>query len=99
MEGTDAKLEAIVERIEALEEEKAGIAQDIKDVYAEAKIEGFDVKILRRIISLRKLEPQEREEQESLLEVGGSNPLASTIQRIRGRSTVSVGRFFFWFNL
>ncbi len=67
MEGTDAKLEAIVERIEALEEEKAGIAQDIKDVYAEAKIEGFDVKILRRIISLRKLEPQEREEQESLL--------------------------------
>ena len=63
----DAKLEAIVERIEALEEEKAGIAQDIKDVYAEAKIEGFDVKVLRRIISLRKLEPQEREEQESLL--------------------------------
>ena len=63
----DAKLEAIVERIEALEEEKAGIAQDIKDVYAEAKIEGFDVKVLRRIISLRKHEPQEREEQESLL--------------------------------
>lgn len=65
--GIDAKLEAIVERIEALEEEKAGIAQDIKDVYAEAKIEGFDVKILRRIISLRKMEPREREEQESLL--------------------------------
>ncbi|MGM9993064.1 MAG: DUF2312 domain-containing protein [Candidatus Bruticola sp.] len=67
LEGTDAKLAAIVERIEALEEEKAGIAQDIKDVYAEAKIEGFDVKVLRRIISLRKMEPQEREEQESLL--------------------------------
>ncbi|MGM9998777.1 MAG: DUF2312 domain-containing protein [Candidatus Bruticola sp.] len=67
LEGTDAKLAAIVERIEALEEEKAGIAQDIKDVYSEAKIEGFDVKVLRRIISLRKMEPREREEQESLL--------------------------------
>ena len=67
IEGTDQKLENYVTRIEELEEEKAQIAEELKGVYSEAKVDGFDVKILRQIIRLRKMEPQEREEQESLL--------------------------------
>jgi uncharacterized protein (UPF0335 family) len=63
------KLKAFFERIERLEEEKAGIAEDIKDVYAEAKGEGFDVKILRRLIALRKRDVQERREEAELLEL------------------------------
>jgi uncharacterized protein (UPF0335 family) len=58
-----------VERIERLEEEKKTIAADIKEVYAEAKGNGFDIKILRKVISLRKKEPSERMEEEALLEV------------------------------
>ncbi|MGI5843755.1 MAG: DUF2312 domain-containing protein [Candidatus Xenobium sp.] len=56
-----------VERIETLEEEKAALAGDLKEVYAEAKLEGFDPKVLRQVVRLRKLEEQERQEQESLL--------------------------------
>ena len=67
MSESDEKLANYIERIENLEEEKAGVAQDIKDLYAEAKIEGFDPKILRQVIRLRKMEPQEIEEQQSLL--------------------------------
>lgn len=63
----DEKLSQFVERIEALEEEKANIALEIKAAYDAAKIDGFDVKILRQIIRLRKLEPGERDEQQSLL--------------------------------
>jgi uncharacterized protein (UPF0335 family) len=63
------QLKAFVERIERLEEEKKAIADDIKDVYAEAKGNGYDTKILKQVISLRKKEPQEREEQEALLEL------------------------------
>jgi len=63
------QLKAFIERIERLEEEKAGIAGDIKDVYAEAKGNGFDVKILRKIISLRKKDPSERQEENAILEL------------------------------
>ena len=62
------QLKAIVERIERLEEEKKGIADDIKDVYAEAKGNGYDVKALRAIIRLRKQDKQEREEHEAILD-------------------------------
>lgn len=62
------QLKAFIERIERLEEEKAGIAGDIKDVYAEAKGNGFDVKALRTIIRLRKQDADERAEQETILE-------------------------------
>jgi uncharacterized protein (UPF0335 family) len=64
-----AQLKAIVERIERLEEEKKALAEDIKDIYAEAKGNGFDVKILRKIISLRKRDQAELDEEETMLEV------------------------------
>ncbi|WP_311276145.1 DUF2312 domain-containing protein [Methylobacterium sp. WCS2018Hpa-22] len=63
------QLKAFIERIERLEEEKAGLAGDIKDVYAEAKGTGFDVKALRKIISLRKKDHAERQEEEAILEL------------------------------
>jgi uncharacterized protein (UPF0335 family) len=63
------QLRAIVERIERLEEEKKTIAADIKEVYAEAKGNGFDVKILRKVISLRKKDVNERQEEESMIDV------------------------------
>jgi uncharacterized protein (UPF0335 family) len=62
------QLRAIVERIERLEENKAAIASDIKDVYVEAKGNAFDVKALRTIVRLRKQDAHEREEQETILE-------------------------------
>lgn len=62
------QLKSIVERIERLEEEKKSISDDIRDVYGEAKANGFDVKALRSIIRLRKIEPTEREEQDAILE-------------------------------
>jgi uncharacterized protein (UPF0335 family) len=62
------QLKAIVERIERLEEEKKAIADDIKDVYAEAKGNGYDVKALRKIIRLRKQDKDERAEEEAILE-------------------------------
>jgi uncharacterized protein (UPF0335 family) len=61
-------LKAFVERIERLEEEKKTIADDIRDVYAEAKGTGFDVKALRAIVRLRKQDADERREQEAILE-------------------------------
>jgi len=63
------RLKSFVERIERLEEEKAGITGDIADVYAEAKGTGFDAKIIRQIIRLRKLERDDRREQEELLDL------------------------------
>ena len=63
------QLKAFVERIERLEEEKKTIAADIKEVYAEAKGNGFDIKILRKVISLRKKEASERQEEEALIDV------------------------------
>jgi len=62
-------LRALVERIERLEEEKKAIADDIKDVYGEAKANGFDVKTLRHVIRLRKVEAAERAEQEAMLDL------------------------------
>lgn len=62
------QLKAIVERIERLEEEKKTIADDIRDVFAEAKGNGFDVKALRTIIRMRKQDANERAEQETILE-------------------------------
>ena len=63
------RLRSIVERIERLEEERKALAGDIKDIYAEAKSAGFDVKVLRQLIRIRKEEPAEVEEQETLLDV------------------------------
>jgi uncharacterized protein (UPF0335 family) len=63
------QLTAFVERIERLEEEKKGISDDIKEVYAEAKGNGFDVKVLRKVISLRKQDASERAEQEAILDL------------------------------
>jgi uncharacterized protein (UPF0335 family) len=62
------QLKSIIERIERLEEEKKAISDDIRDVYAESKGNGYDVKALRMIVRLRKQDPQERQEQETILE-------------------------------
>ncbi|WP_137864390.1 MULTISPECIES: DUF2312 domain-containing protein [unclassified Sphingomonas] len=62
------QLRLFIERVERLEEEKKGIADDIKDVYAEAKSTGFDVKTMRSIVRLRKMEKHHRDEAEMLLE-------------------------------
>lgn len=66
--GINGQLQAIVQRIERLEEDKAAIAGDIKEVYAEAKANGFDTKILRKVIALRKKEAAERVEEQAILE-------------------------------
>ena len=63
------QLRSFVERIERLEEEKKTITEDIKDVYAEAKGNGFDTKVLRKVISLRKQDQNERQEQEAILDL------------------------------
>lgn len=62
------QLKSIVERIERLEEEKKALSDDIRDVYSEAKANGFDVKALRQVIRLRKQDVDERKEQEAILE-------------------------------
>jgi len=62
------QLRTIIERVERLEEEKKAIADDIRDVYAEAKGNGFDVKALRTVVRLRKQDVNERKEQEAILE-------------------------------
>ena len=63
------QLRTIVERIERLEEERKAIADDVRDVYAEAKANGFDTKTLRKVVSLRKVEAAERQEQEAMLDL------------------------------
>src|SRR5262245_40828284 len=62
------QLKAFVERIERLEEEKKAIADDVRDVYAEAKANGYDVKALRTVLRMRKQDVNERKEQEAILE-------------------------------
>lgn len=62
------QLKSIVERVERLEEEKKSIADDIRDVFAEAKANGFDVKALRQVIKIRKQDKNERQEQEAILD-------------------------------
>ena len=66
---TGARLKQYIERIERLEEEKKGLSSDIRDVFSEAKSGGFDVKTMRTLIKIRKLPPQERTEQDELLEL------------------------------
>ena len=63
------QLRAIIERVEKLEEEKQAIAGDIKEVYGEAKANGFDTKTLRQIVRIRKQDSAERQEQEALLDL------------------------------
>lgn len=65
--ATAGQLKAFIERIERLEEEKKNIGDDIKDVYAEAKGNGFDSKVIRKIVSIRKQDANERKEQEEVL--------------------------------
>lgn len=64
-----ARLKSFIERIERLEEEKSAIADDIKDVYAEAKGTGFDAKTIRKVVSLRKLDVEKRREADDMLEL------------------------------
>jgi uncharacterized protein (UPF0335 family) len=66
---SSAQLKSFVERVERLEDEKAGIAEQIREVFAEAKGTGFDVKIIRQVLKIRKMETQERLEQEELLDL------------------------------
>lgn len=63
------QLLSIIERVERLEEEKKGISDDIKEVYAEAKANGYDTKVLRKIVSIRKQDAAEREEQDAILDL------------------------------
>ena len=65
---SDDRLRLLIERLERLEEEKKGIGDDIKDVYNEAKMTGYDSKILRAVIRLRKMKPDDRKEFEAVLE-------------------------------
>jgi uncharacterized protein (UPF0335 family) len=67
-ETTDDRLRLLIERIERLEEEKKAISEDIKDVYSEAASTGYDKKILRQVIKLRKMRADERQEMEAVLE-------------------------------
>jgi uncharacterized protein (UPF0335 family) len=64
-----AQLKSLVERIERLEEEKKGISDDIRDVYAEAKGQGYDTKVMRQVIRMRKKDAAEREEEAVILDV------------------------------
>ena len=63
------RLRAFIERIERLEEEKAALSADIREVYAEAKATGFDTKIMRQVVKLRKMDTNDRQEQEELLDL------------------------------
>lgn len=62
------RLRSFIERIERLEEEKAALAEDIREVYSEAKGNGFDVKIMRQVVRLRKMDTSDRQEQEAILD-------------------------------
>jgi uncharacterized protein (UPF0335 family) len=64
-----AQLKSLIERIERLEDEKRALGEDIKEVYAEAKGNGFDAKIMRQIVKIRKMDKDEHDEQESLLDL------------------------------
>lgn len=67
-EVTDDRLRLLIERIERLEQDKKDISDDIKDVYVEAKSAGYDTKILRQVVKLRKMKPDERTEMQAVLE-------------------------------
>ena len=63
------RLRSFIERVERLEEEKAAILNDVKEIYAEAKGEGYDVKILRQVVRIRKMDRSDRQEQEAILDL------------------------------
>ncbi len=63
------RLRSFIKRIEKLEEDKAGIGEDLKEVYSEAKGTGFDVKIIRQIVRIRKMEVEQRREMDELLDL------------------------------
>jgi hypothetical protein len=63
------QLKSLIERVERLEEEKAALGNDLKEVYAEAKGNGFDTKIMRQVVRIRKMESHEREERDALLDL------------------------------
>ena len=63
------RLRSFIERVERLEEDKAAVMNDIKEVYAEAKSDGYDVKTLRKVVRIRKMEKADRQEQEAMLEL------------------------------
>jgi len=63
------QLKSLIERVERLEEDKRTVSDDIKDVYAEAKSHGFDTKIMRQVVRLRKMDAREREEREAMLDL------------------------------
>ncbi|HZK98562.1 MAG TPA: DUF2312 domain-containing protein [Caulobacteraceae bacterium] len=67
--AAQGKLKSLIERIERLEEDKAAVASDLKEVYAEAKGEGFDVKIVRKVVRLRKQDAAKRQEEEILVDL------------------------------
>lgn len=67
-DASDDRLRLLIERVERLEEEKKGIADDIRDVYMEAKAVGYDPKIMRLVVKLRKMKPDDRNEQDMILE-------------------------------
>ncbi len=67
--ATDDRLRLLIERVERLEEEKKGIADDIKDVYSEAKAVGYDAKFMRKVVALRKMKPDDRAEMETILDL------------------------------
>ena len=68
-DASDDRLRLLIERVERLEEEKKGIGDDIKDVYGEAKAVGYDAKIMRQIVRLRKMKPDDRAEMETILDL------------------------------
>jgi uncharacterized protein (UPF0335 family) len=68
-EAPDDRLRLLIERVEHLEEEKKGINDDIKDVYSEGKAVGYDTKMMRQIVRLRKMTPDDRKEMEEILEL------------------------------
>lgn len=67
--AAQGRLKTIIERVERLEEDKAAVAEDLKGVYAEAKGEGFDTKILRKVVRLRKMDKVKRDEEEALVDL------------------------------
>ena len=77
------QLRSFIERVERLEEEKKAIAEDIKEVYAQAKAVGFDTKIMRKVVALRKMDSNDRQEQETLIDVymhaiEGTTPISNS---------------------
>ena len=65
--ATDDRLRLLIERVERLEEEKKGIADDIRDTYSEGKAVGYDAKMMRKLVKLRKMKPEDRAEAEAIL--------------------------------